>query len=94
MPCSLTEEIRVLVNAKEVFIPRSAYADLGDISTAELTMRNGLMMLTITGGDASESYVAELRFRHDRLLERRLYSGENTKRPLEVSRYYQVSATN
>lgn len=93
MPCSLTEQIRVLVNAKEVFIPRSAYADLGDISTAELTIRNGLIMLTVKGGDASESYVAELLFRHERLSERRLYSGENTKRPLEVSRYYQVSAT-
>jgi hypothetical protein len=74
-----------------VFIPRSAYADLGDIETAKLNVSNGRMTLTITGGDASEAYVAKLFFDRQRVLERRLYSGEDDTHPLEVSHYYLVA---
>jgi hypothetical protein len=90
-PCSLTEQVRILLDGNEVFVPRSAYADLGDISTAELTMIDGKMMLTIKGGDASESYVARLLFGKEGLSERRLYSGEDVEHPLEICHYFQVS---
>lgn len=93
IPCSLTDSIRVSIDGKEIFIPRSAFADLGDISTAELAMSNGRLILTIKGGDASESYIAKLLFNNDRLSERRLYSGEDPEHPLEVSRYYQVTSS-
>lgn len=70
-------------------MPRAAYADLGDISSAELTTNKGQMILTIQGGDASESYIAKLTFNRQRVLERRLYSGEDADHPLEISHFYQ-----
>lgn len=91
IPCSLTERIRLLLDGNEVFIPRSAYSDLGDVSIAEFTMSGGKMMLTIKGGDASESYIAVLLFDKSGLLERRFYSGEDTEHPLEVSHYFQIN---
>lgn len=91
IPCSLTEQVRVLIDGNEVFIPRSAYADLGDITSAEFATTDNQVTLTIRGGDASESYVAKLLFRKDGLAERRLYSGEDDQHPLQVTHYYQVS---
>jgi len=89
LPCSLTENVQVLLAGKEVFIPRSAYSDLGDISAAEFGVVNSSIILTIKGGDASEAYIAVLTFNEQRLIERRLYSGEDAKHPLEISHYYQ-----
>lgn len=89
VPCSLTEDIQISANGHEVFVPRAAYADLGDISSAELTTNHGRMILTIQGGDASESYIAKLTFNRQRVLERRLYSGEDADHPLEISHFYQ-----
>lgn len=91
IPCSLTEQVRVLIDGNEVFIPRSAYADLGDITTAEFATSDNQVTLTIRGGDASESYIAKLLFGKDGLSERRLYSGEDDQHPLQVTHYYQVS---
>lgn len=91
IPCSLTEQVRVRIDGSDVFIPRSAYADLGDITSAELAGSDNRVTLTIRGGDASESYVAKLLFGKDGLAERRLYSGEDEQHPLQVTHYYQVS---
>lgn len=90
-PCSLTEQVRVSIDGGEVFIPRSAYADLGDITTAEFTASDTQVTLIIRGGDASESYVAKLLFGKDGLTERLLFSGEDEQHPLQVTHYYQVS---
>ena len=91
IPCRLTEQVRILIDGSDIFIPRSAYSD-GDISTAEWSLSDGRVMLTIRGGDASESYIAKLLFGKEGLAERRLYSGEDAEHPLEVSHYFQVSA--
>jgi hypothetical protein len=89
VPCSLTEDIRIVVDGHEVAVPKAAYADLGDIATAELKTIHGQMVLTIQGGDASESYVAQLTFNRQRVYERRLSSGEDVTHPLEISHFYQ-----
>jgi hypothetical protein len=91
-PCVLTGWISILVNENEIFIPRSAYSDLGDITSAEVSPNGNLFVLTIKGGDASESYIARLVFDKERVLERRLYSGEDPQHATEVSRYYLVGA--
>ena len=90
-PCSLTEKVSIRIGGNDVFIPRSAYADLGDILTAQLSADAKSVTLTITGGDASESYVAMLIFNQERLVQRKLYSGEDPDHPLEISQYYEVS---
>ena len=93
-PCVLTSQIKLLDGASEVFVPRGAYADLGDIFSAELTMSNGLFVLTLRGGDASEAYIAKLEFNKDRVIRRLLYSAEDTAHPLEVSQFFMVSSDN
>lgn len=90
IPCSLTGQIRVLVNGRDTFVPTSAFADLGDIVSVEFSTKEDLFILTIRGGDGSESYIARLVFNKERLLERRLYSGEDKYHVLEVSRYYKT----
>lgn len=88
-PCSLTERIYIQIGGTDVFVPTNAYADLGDINTARWSAsKSGSTTLTITGGDASESYVAILYFKNKTLSERRLYSGEDMSHALEVSHYY------
>ena len=94
VPCVLTSQIKLLAGTNEVFVPRGAYADLGDIFSAELTMSNGIFVLTISGGDASEAYIAKLEFNKDRVIRRTLYSAEDTAHPVEVSQFYMVSSDN
>ncbi len=94
MPCVLTSQIMLLDGTNEVFVPRGAYADLGDIFTAELTTSNGLSVLTLRGGDASEAYIAKLEFNKDRVIRRSLYSAEDTAHPVEVSQFFMVSSGN
>jgi len=94
IPCILTSQIALVNGASEVFVPRGAYADLGDISNAELTMSNGLFVLTIRGGDASEAYIAKLEFDKDRVIRRTLYSAEDTAHPVEVSQFFMAGSDN
>ncbi len=94
IPCSLTAQIKLFEGSNEVFVPRVAYADLGDISNVELTMDNGLFVLTIKGGDASEAYIAKLEFNKERVVKRLLYSAEDPARPLEVSQFFMVTSDN
>lgn len=89
-PCVLVQQLKLFVNDSEIFVPRSVYADLGDIQSAELSNKNGLFVLTLTGGDASESYIVRIVF-DKRLQERRLFSGEDRLHALEVTRYHQVA---
>jgi hypothetical protein len=91
IPCVIVRQLKLFVNDAEVFLPRSVYADLGDIQSAEFSSKNGLFVLTLMGGDASESYTARIVF-DKRLRERRLYSGEDRIHALEVTRYNQVTA--
>lgn len=93
-PCILTSQISLVYGATEVFVPRGAYADLGDIFNAELTTTNGLFVLTVRGGDASEAYIAKLEFNKDRVIRRRLYSAEDAAHPVEVSQFFVVGSDN
>ena len=90
-PCVVVQQLRLSVNDVRIFVPRSAYADLGDIQSAEFSNKAGRFILTIKGGDASESYIAQIVF-SKRLQERRLYSAEDPIHPLEVTHYYDVSS--
>jgi hypothetical protein len=92
-PCSLTAQIEIFEDGNEVFVPRAAYADLGDISDAELTTSGDRYVLTISGGDASEAYIAKLEFNKERVVKRLLYGAEDPVHPLEISQFYMVSSS-
>ncbi|MGI4830053.1 MAG: hypothetical protein ACRYFU_17915 [Janthinobacterium lividum] len=88
IPCSLTEKLIVSLNGIPIFMPRSAYADLGDVSTIEMIRRKSSIELLVRGGDASEAYTAKLICKDGKLVARKLYSAEDGTRPLQISHYF------
>lgn len=88
VPCLLTEKMAVSINGTAIPLPRSAYADLGDVSTVELKSADYSIVLLVHGGDASESYMAKLIFERGALIKRELYSSEDSAHPVEISRYF------
>jgi len=75
------------VDGDEVEVPKSAFADLGDIVSVEVSRDGDNFALTIEGGDAAYSYFARLIFDKHRVLERRLYPGSfgNTWQRIRVT---------
>jgi hypothetical protein len=54
-PCSLVDLIEVSINGEALFVGRSVFADLADISDATVAKKKGRFVLTLHGGDASEA---------------------------------------
>lgn len=81
------------MNGVELSLPSAAYADLGDINSAAIEEKGDQIVITLDGGDASESYIAKLIFDKDRLVERRIYPGEDATEPVEISHYYIVTTS-
>ena len=76
-PKKIIKSISILRNGQSLFIPLSAYADLGDpreISLGKLTLRE--FTLIISGGDAAGSYSATLTFKNNELAKRNVKSSE------------------
>jgi len=76
-PKKIIKALTVLRNSQMVFIPLSAYADLGDprkISLEKLPARG--FRLIISGGDAAGSYSAALDFKNNEVSRRKVVSGE------------------
>ena len=89
-PCVLIDFVEISISEKEVFVPNSAFMDLGDIARADWSTSKEGIILTITGGDASESYIAVYKIQNMRIVERRLFAGEDTSQPLQITKYFIV----
>jgi hypothetical protein len=87
-PCLLTESLKIAVNGKEIYVPYSAFADLGDMAQIKLQHSANRYTLTITGGDAAVAYIAKLVFDSTRVLERVVAPGEDSSQPSERTTYY------
>src|SRR5580658_7304341 len=61
-PCVAVDDLDISVNGKRLFVPRSVYADLTDINVASLHQEKKQYVLTLLGGDASESYTVNVFF--------------------------------
>jgi hypothetical protein len=67
----------ISVGGRDVLVPRSAFGDLADIWTIKLhPLARGRFGLTLTGGDASEAYEAEIVFDRNRVRERIITDSE------------------
>lgn len=69
-------ELEVRVGADNIFVPRSAFADLGSPNRISLMTRKSGFDIVVHGGDAANSYVARLRFSKLEIKSRRVESGE------------------
>jgi hypothetical protein len=76
-PCSAVDDVEISVNGKDLFVARSVYADLADLSKAVLRVNNKRQfVLKLAGGDASESYTLEVTFDTNLVRQRTLTSNE------------------
>jgi hypothetical protein len=86
-PCSPVDSIEIMVGGKEIFVPRSAFADLADVNQAELSIEKSNLVLKLIGADASESYIVKIKFTPSHVTYRSLTSGEFPERPLQETVY-------
>jgi hypothetical protein len=87
-PCNLVDAIKISVNKTPLFVPRSAFADLADLGTAELVVENGKNILMLEGGDASESYIVKIAFTSKSVARRTVVGGEFPDELLEETVYH------
>ena len=89
-PCREIYKLEILMNDKQIRVPRSAFADLGDITNARIVQdAQGMTTVQLTGGDADEGFYAYLRLDRKGIAERDIYTIAGPKAgPLEVTKYH------
>lgn len=80
IPCSPIDYLEIFVNGSTLFVARSVYADLADLGEASLHKnKNGQFVLTLIGGDASESYTIDIAFDGSLVRQRTFMSNESAQ---------------
>jgi hypothetical protein len=92
-PCSLIEDISIVVNKVALFVPRSAFRGLSNVRVAKLTVGSKDFRLVLRGGDASEGYFATIAFDKTRVISRRIASSLTPHEVLEETIYRQQKET-
>jgi hypothetical protein len=87
-PCRLVDSIDIAINGSALFIPRSVFCDLADLSNAEIKEGRDGIILALYGGDASESYVVEIEFDENSVKRRTLSSSLLPDQPLQETTYH------
>ena len=88
-PCSVVDLIIIVVNGRPIIVPRAAFCNLADLVKADLQMGQKGAVLTLNGGDASESYLVKIRFNRERVMGLSLFGGESGKK-LQETTFYKV----
>lgn len=88
-PSTFVEALEVKVNDKLLFVPLSAFADLGNPRNVHIETRKekDRFAVVLTGGDAATSYSATLEFRDNFLSERMVRHGEFPSEAWEKTHY-------
>lgn len=87
VPLTLITSVAVQRGANNLFIPLSAYSDLGDPRQISLKPNAAGFELAITGGDAGVAYNAVLVFKKGWLIRRRVAHGEFPDQAWEETQY-------
>ena len=90
IPCSVVDELTIMVGKTPLVVPRSAFCDLADLNNAEIDITASKSVLTLYGGDASESYIAKIEFNAEEVVRRSLTSAIEPSQPLEETTYHSV----
>jgi len=85
----LISKIEVSVNGKRSFIPMSAYSDLTSLRCAYVKVIEDeeVILLSLIGGDAAESYLAEIEIVGIAARRRRVVGGEFPDRAWQITIY-------
>ena len=76
-PCSIVDRIEISVSGKPVFVPRSAFCDLADLSRADISVAKDGATLKLAGGDGAESFIVKIDFDAKRVKRRTVEGGES-----------------
>jgi len=76
VPKTVITAIDVRIGSEKIFVPLSAYSDLGDPHQTSLENMEHGFKLIITGGDAAVSYKAVLVFDKENIQRRKVTHGE------------------
>ncbi len=87
-PCSIVDRLDITVNGRPLFVPRSVFTDLADLTKAEVTKGKRRPVLTLYGGDASEGYIVKIEFDSTQVLRRTLSSTLTPATPLQETTYH------
>jgi hypothetical protein len=80
--------LEIMVNKTSLFVPRSTYADLLDVRSAEMSLTEKSGNLLLRGGDASESFLARIEFDRRGIKRRALFNSESPGKPLQETIYH------
>lgn len=86
-PRQIIKKLIVFVANEKLFVPRSAFADLGNPERYIVKITSKGFDLYIYGGDAATSYVAKLRFSSNKIKTRKVESGENRESAWEETKF-------
>ncbi len=89
IPCSLVVNLTIELNGKHVAVGRTPFADLSDLNEAELKKNGQRYVLTLYGGDASESYIVNIEFDAKRVLTREVFSALAPDAILERTQFFE-----
>ncbi len=80
--------LQITVNGSPIFVPRSTYADLLAVRQAEVSLAGRTPTLQLSGGDASESYVARIEFDKATVKRRVIFDPALSGKPLQETVYH------
>lgn len=85
---TMVEKLSISVNGKAIFVPYSVIADLIDPRVAAIKFEKNSVILSINGGDASESYTLRVYFDSKQVHRRSYFDSYFPNEPMEDTRYW------
>lgn len=79
--------LAVAVDGEDIFVPRSAFADLGSPRSVTLRTRANSFDVIVEGGDAATSYTATLTFTQTALTRRKVFGNEFRQTAWDETKY-------
>ena len=85
---SIVANVRIAVNGKNLFVPRSLFLDVFDPHEASLQFDKGRFVLRTDSGDASNARFDLVYFDAKEVRQRMVYSALTPEKPSEDTRYF------
>jgi hypothetical protein len=91
VPCSVVEAFQIVIDHNAIFVPRSVFSDLSDVTTVQIDPIGDHFAIVALGGDASEAYEAKIEFDSTRVIRRVVASAMDSSNPAEITNYLEAT---
>lgn len=86
-PCSVVDDLEILVNDKPLNLPRSLFADLADLNGINFKKTKQGFAVELGGGQTAEAYYVDIIFNDKYLLQRKIFSAEFPEEFIQETTY-------